>query len=408
MRFDFHGVTVDIASSDAETLRFFAASFALQLEEKDAAPARASRGDEPADVRLAIEPDREASRATAPGSAPPLAKRRRRLFRTKDAVVTGSGSSQIFETPGRATVAYDFRTESGAVFGPDRDLALEKGYLLVTTRVGALLDRRGLHRVHAMGVARGEDALLCVLAMGGGKTTLALELMRGGAGSAPSTSSGRAPEHAGAIDAPRAPEQATAIDARADDWCLLSDDCPLIARDGRAWPLPIRPGVVQGTALPDVPAGLLTAFPRSRHGPKTLIDARHFAGRVAPLSRVRVIAFGARSDRARPTARRRTRLDGLVVLWEAGVMGRGLPELLEYSAPFSAAGAVALVRVRISRLFAMLAALRGAAIYELALCNDAVANAALVGGLLDAHRAAGAPARSDAGINATLVEESRP
>ena len=389
MRFDFHGVTVNVTSSDPETLRFFEASFALQLEGEDAVRAPAGlasatqragadmppvdRSGVPADVRIVIEPDRAHSRETAPNNAAPRAKRARRLFRTKDAVVTRSGSAQIFETSERATVTYDFGTESGAIFGPDRDLALEKGYLLVTTRVGALLDRRGLHRVHAMGVARGEDALLCALAMGGGKTTLTLELMRGGG--APATSR-----------------------AASDGWRLLSDDSPLIGRDGRVWPLPIRPGVVQGTPLPDVPAHLLISFPRSRYGPKTLIDARHFAGRVAPPSRVRVIAFGARADRTVPTARRRTGLAGLAVLWQAGVMGRGLAELLEYSAPFSAAGAMELVRTRISRFFAMLAALRGAAVYELALGNDAAANASLVGSLLDAHRAAGARPRADAGF----------
>jgi hypothetical protein len=361
---------VEVESSDAASRRFFEASFALQIAEAPAGRGIATdTGAEPrihprtddADVRIAIEPDRAEGIQTDAGgiarTATHGAARARHLFRTKDAVVTRRGAAQVFDTPGRATVVYDFGAECGTVFGPDRDLALEKGYLLVTSRVGELLDRRGLHRVHAMGVARGDDALLCALAMGGGKTTLALELLRRSAGDG---------------------------SAR---WRLLSDDCPLIARDGRALPLPIRPGVVAGTALPDVPSDLLVAFPRSRHGAKTLIDARHFAGRIAPPSRVRVIAYGARSDRARPEARRRSWFAGLAVLWSAGVLGRGLPELLEYSAPCSIAGAIELVGARASRVRAMLAALRGAAVYELALCEDAAANASLVEGLLDAHRA---------------------
>ncbi|MFN0151716.1 MAG: hypothetical protein ACKVU1_13530 [bacterium] len=348
MRFDFHGVTVEVASRDAEALRFLRANFSLQ-EVEDAAA-----GEPRADVTLVVEPESAGRFDVAP-------RGHRRLFRTKDAVVTRRAGAQLFESAGRAAVLYDFRIERGVVYGPDRDLALEKCYLLITSRVGALLDRRGLHRVHAMGVAVGDAALLCAFPMGGGKTTLALDMLLRDAGVG------------GASDATR-PRTA-----------LLSDDCPLVDFAGCAHPFAVRIGVNPGGEPAEIPDAMRLAFPRSRHGPKTLLDARYFADRIAPRSRVRVFAYGRRADRAAPVAHRRSRLAGLRVLWSAGVLGAGLPELLEYTVPCSIGGALELVRVRLSRLRAMLALARGAAIYELVLGTDRTANAALVRGLLDAE-----------------------
>lgn len=386
MRFDFHGVTVDVTSRDAEALRFLRANFSLQevagaADGAGAAGAAgasadvgATAGAPCADVTIVVEPESAGHFDASP-------RGHRRLFRTKDAVVTRRAGAQLFETAGRAAVLYDFRTERGVVYGPDRDLALEKCYLLITSRVGALCDRRGLHRVHAMGVAidasalrasapsdappppRAHDwaALLCAFPMGGGKTTLALDMLLRDTGGG------------GASDAPRART------------ALLSDDCPLVDRAGRAHPFAVRIGVNPGGEPAEIPDAMRLAFPRSRHGPKTLLDARTFAERISPRARVRVFAYGRRDTRTVPAAHRRSRLAGLRVLWSAGVLGTGLPELREYTVPCSIGGALELLRARVSRLRAMLALARGAAIYELALGTDRAANAALVRGLLDAE-----------------------
>lgn len=96
-------------------------------------------------------------------------------------------------------VHYDYAAEAGVVEGEDLDRVHERLYLTALSRVGEALDRRGLHRVHALGVG---DALI-LLPPGGGKSTLALRL----------------------------------------DLPLLSEDTPLLDRQGRLHPFPFRLGL---------------------------------------------------------------------------------------------------------------------------------------------------------------------
>lgn len=72
----------------------------------------------------------------------------------------------------------DFRHESVVIMGEDLDRVREICYLSVLSRAGKLLDRRGLHRVHAMAVHAFDTDFVCMLPSGGGKSTLLLHLLR--------------------------------------------------------------------------------------------------------------------------------------------------------------------------------------------------------------------------------------
>lgn len=373
--FDFHGVRARVTSPDPRCLESLDFCFGLFLERSGA-----DRGRQPAQVTLRIDPSRSFDgRAFV---------RRRAAIHTKDAAVTRRGSRQIYHTPSRATVVYDFRRERGLIVGPDIDFVSEKSYLLVLSRVGALLDRRGLHRIHAMAVARPHGgggrvvpasphtgdalpdgirpgALLGVFPMGGGKTTLALSLLAS----------------PGAL--------------------LLSDECPLVSRDGLLHAFPMRLGVA-GAPPAGIPPEHLRTVQRSRYGPKTLIDARRFEDRIAPPSVPRVLLIGRRTDAAAPGIRPLGRFQGLRALFGACVLGRGLPELLEYSAPLSARGLLGAVRARLSRWRACRALLRRCAVYRISLCPDRAANAAAVRALLDA---AGQPAAGNAAATGAATED---
>jgi hypothetical protein len=70
------------------------------------------------------------------------------------------------------------RNRHCVVYGTDLDLVHEIAYHFILSTAGQHLNSRGLHRVHALGVAYRERGILFLAPSGGGKSTMALELLR--------------------------------------------------------------------------------------------------------------------------------------------------------------------------------------------------------------------------------------
>lgn len=340
LRFAFHGVGATIVADDPECRRRAEADFGLFLEEGAAGEARP--GEPVVNVRLSVAP-------------PPLHRIPEGLkpfVRTKDAVMYRRGSVRYHDSGGQALVVDDRATGRAEVFSLNRDLLQEKCYLLVMTRVGEALDRRGLHRIHAAGLTWGGRALLCLLPSGGGKTTLTMALLdRGG-------------------------------------FRLLSEEVPLVDREGRLHPFPVRMGVVAGTPLA-IPPGFLQPIRRARHGPKVLVDTRWYADRIARAAPAGALFVGRRVGPGEEGIVPLSRLAGLGALVRSCVLGEGIPQLLEYLLYFDARDLWRQPPILLSRLRAVLSLVRRSAAYELRLGPDREANAALVA------RWAGAPAEPE-------------
>jgi hypothetical protein len=159
---------------------------------------------------------------------------------------------------GRALSVYRTGQRRWEIYCQDRDLAHEVAFLTILSRVGQHLDTVGLHRVHALGVAAGDRAVLVLLPMAGGKTTLALRLLK------------------------------------TDGVKLLSEDSPLLGPHGQVHPFPLRIGVRPGGEPPDIPARCCRTVQRMEFGPKTLIDIGHFQDRLASPCPVGAILLGER------------------------------------------------------------------------------------------------------------------
>jgi len=144
------------------------------------------------------------------------------------------------------------------VYCEDRDLAHEIAFLTILSRVGRHLDAAGLHRVHALGVEVGGQAVLILLPMGGGKTTLALKLLS------------------------------------SEGVKLLSEDSPVISRRGEVFPFPLRIGVRVGGEPPGIPARFLRTVRRMEFGPKTLIDIDYFRDKIARPCPAGAVLLGER------------------------------------------------------------------------------------------------------------------
>jgi hypothetical protein len=169
-----------------------------------------------------------------------------------------SGTTRYIDYHGRALGIQDEVTGNMKFYSRDQNLLYEATYLYLIAQVGAFLDQRGLHRMHALGVTVNGKAVLVMLPMGGGKSTLGMHLL----------------QH---------PEVH-----------LLSDDSPIIDRKGRVLAYPLRLGLLPGMESA-VPAQHRRVIQRMEFGPKHLINYSYFQDRVIDSAEPALVMIGART-----------------------------------------------------------------------------------------------------------------
>jgi hypothetical protein len=324
--FDFYGILVKVLINDKESSKFIGTDFSyfrVDIAEGTRAP------DITLSVYLRTPPHKKIPEGTLAA------------YHTKDAVVYKQGKVTYYDYSGEALVVYDDRHHSAEIYSLDRNFLYEKSYLMVMSRVGLELDRKKLHRIHAMGVVFEGRTILCLLPMGGGKTTLTLSLLEKKA------------------------------------FSLLSEEIPLVSSKGRLYPMPIRMGVTAGTSL-SIPEKFLKPFQRRHYKPKVLIDINYFNDQIAPVSEPGFVFVGKRIHSSKPKIIKISRLKAFVPLFRLCVMGMGFPQLLEYVLRFDLLNMVGRISIFLSRLSASLALLRHSETYELHLSYNRSANADFV------------------------------
>jgi hypothetical protein len=243
---------------------------------------------------------------------------------------------------------YDFANERGELWSRDLDLLYEITYLMALSRVGELHDRRGIHRIHALGIAIADRGALVLLPEAGGKTTLALELLK---------------------------KPAVKI---------LSDDTPLLANQ-QLLAFPTRMGIrgkVDGIALEH-----LRTFKRRNHGPKTLIDLSYFRDRVIDRVSPKVVIVGTRSSGDKSRIASISRVQALPALAANLVFGLGLPQVLEYFIRARPSDLLKKGSIASSRLLAALRLVSRTDCYRLVLGRDVAGAADAVESVLRIRRA---------------------
>ncbi|OGS01280.1 MAG: hypothetical protein A2V88_00010 [Elusimicrobia bacterium RBG_16_66_12] len=252
---------------------------------------------------------------------------------------------------GRALAVFEASRERLSVTSTEPELLRELGYLAVCSRAGWRLDMRGFHRLHALGVERGGKAALLMLDSGGGKSSIALELLRRGS-------------------------------AR-----LLSEDTPVLGPDGRLHPFALRLGLRPDADLSDITATRVRSMARREHGLKKLVDLDHFPDAVAGAVVPSVLVAG------RPGGRRcelrRAPFATLPPLFTGMVIGLGLPQLAEFLWPRGASGWAGLAAVAARRAVAAARLWSGCRTYEMRLGPDPARSAAVLAELLDSSEKLG-------------------
>ncbi|MGA2212193.1 MAG: hypothetical protein ABSH31_02865 [Bryobacteraceae bacterium] len=208
-------------------------------------------------------------------------------------VVYRRGSRRYIDYHGRALGIQDEETGNLKLYSRDPSLLYEAAYLYLLSQIGQSLDRRGLHRMHALGVVVKDRAVLVLLPMGGGKSTLGLHLV----------------QH---------PEVK-----------ILSDDSPFIDRQGRVFAYPLRLGLLPGSEH-TIPSEHRRLIHRMEFGPKHLVNYSYFQDRVAASAAPGLVLIGARTLNHDCRIEDAGRLSGLRACVGNCVVGVGLFQGLEF------------------------------------------------------------------------------
>jgi hypothetical protein len=173
-------------------------------------------------------------------------------------VVYRHQGQRIIDFSGRGLGKYDAQQSRFRMVSEDPHLVYEAAYLFLLSQIGQALDSRRLHRLHALAMSHRGRAILVLLPMGGGKSTLAAALLRKSAMS------------------------------------ILSDDSPIIDRAGNALAFPLRLGLLKGREH-EVPEEHRRLVQRMEFGPKYLVNYSHFADRVVDRAKPGLLLLGRRT-----------------------------------------------------------------------------------------------------------------
>lgn len=268
--FDFHGCVLEFRTGDRSLADWLAADFSAFPAARGASP------------EIHITAETNAPRRDLP----------RRLLRTaKWHLLSAPAGRRAVWYPEGALCEYDYSTRRGLITSADPGLLRELSYLLILSRAGEYLDRLAVHRLHAGALGFGGSALLFCGAQGAGKTTLLMELLKDGS------------------------------------FSLLSDDTPLISRDGTVHKFPSRIGLGENSPhLENFPG--LRSFKRRHYPPKRLLDIDLSGLRVStplPPSYIFKLSRGAGPKFSKPSFGE--------AAWELAkslVVGHGVPQMAEY------------------------------------------------------------------------------
>jgi hypothetical protein len=271
--FDFYGLTVEVSSTEPQL---------VEEVRRDFAYFQVPRTGGQVQVEMRLEAPPYADLPAIPAS-----------FLTPRNICFHNGKLSYIDYFGHGLVVFNRPALQCTIYGTNRELVHEIAYLFFLSTVGQYLDQRRLHRVHALGVSYRGRGILLLLPSGGGKSTMALKLLN----------------HPGVL--------------------LLGEDTPLIDRQGRILPFPLRLGVRLGQQT-GIPEQYLRTVERMEFEPKTLIDIEYFRDRLGQVVEPAAILVGERNlgdvSEIVPLARRRA----LRALLKYVVVGLGVYQGMEF------------------------------------------------------------------------------
>ncbi len=200
---------------------------------------------------------------------------------------------------GDLMVVLNKKTNSAKMYSKNLSKIHEVSYLLILSRIGKRMDLGGLHKLHAFSVAYKDLALVCMMPMKGGKSTLLMEFLK---------------------------------DSR---FKIISDDIPLVDWQGHIRPFPIKIGLSDKAVELKVlnPDENYYFMDRGQYGKKKLLSLKGLPGKVVELEKsyekvllIEAFRYNSRTSILKDSSFLSTG-KGLL---KHGVIGFGLPMVIEY------------------------------------------------------------------------------
>ncbi|MCW5983494.1 MAG: hypothetical protein KIT09_35715 [Bryobacteraceae bacterium] len=253
-------------------------------------------------------------------------------------VVFRAGDVSYIDYSGRGLAIHDQSTGQFIVYSRDQDLLYESVYLYLISQASSFLDSKHWHRVHALGVSVHGRAILVLLPMGGGKSTLGWELLK-------------------------YPELK-----------LLSDDSPIVDARGRVHAFPLRIGLLDDDDA-SVPVENRRLIRRMEFGQKILVSYRCFSDRVCAEADPGFIFLGSRISSGNCCIEPADLGPTMRAMISNSVIGLGLFHGLEFVLNASALELLSKFPVGLSRFANCLSLIRRSKAFHLRLARDKSNNA---------------------------------
>ena len=237
---------------------------------------------------------------------------------------------------GKGLVVFDAKDSTCHIYSNDAELLHEICYMCILSLVNEKLERCHIHRVHALGLAVDNKAVLILLDMGGGKSTLAIRLL-----------------------------------SFLKSVKLISEDSPLINSQGQILPFPIRIGLHQQDVPPQIPKDLQRYFKRSEFSSKILIDIEYWKDQICfDICQPRIIIVGKRVIGKEPEIKQSSYYIAFREFIKNSVIGVGLYQGIEYIFQKGLIEVFKKIPAGISRLNNSLKVINNSEIFEFYLSAD--------------------------------------
>ncbi len=216
-------------------------------------------------------------------------------FSTPRNVVYGSHGYKIIDYFGKGIVVEERQKRTYTLYSRDRNFLQEAFYLLVISVFGQFCDRKSMLRVHALGLSYKDRAFLLIAPQGGGKSTMALSMLK------------------------------------EEDIGFISDDSPVFDKSGHILPFPIRMGVIDKDSLKFIPQEHIYTVDRMEFGPKHFVDHDYWKDRLErrPLKDI-VLIIGQRILNGEVSIENISKRKVFGCLLRDAVIGIGLYQGLEF------------------------------------------------------------------------------
>ncbi len=238
-----------------------------------------------------------------------------------------------------------------SIYSSSEERLYELAFLAIHSRVGEFLDRRGISRIHALGVSWKNINALVMLPSKGGKSTLLSYLLEN------------------------------------PDIKIIADDMPLIDRHGKVLPFPSK---ISLTKKPD--SGVLSKlnwseFHRAHYPPKWTASLSSVPERIEihPENNPILLIRGVRLSHGESAIARASRKQMIMPLMEHMIIGIGLPQIMELFLNFKLTDIFKISWHALLRGWCALMLLRNSEPFIFYIGNDKSYNAQLILNLLSEH-----------------------